>query len=138
MNQGSHLDPISVLVAAASLLFAQEVADIVGPYLIILFASSIGASFALKARPESSKLSAVGFYARVNGLAVLLTFFVASIVHQYYPTANISTYFAPVAFVIGFVGDRWPSVFMWAARKLSKFVDMWIKSRSDGDGGGNG
>lgn len=134
MSQPPQIDPISVMVAVASLVFASEVANVVGPYLIILFASSIGASFALKARPTTSRMSAVGFYFRVNGLAILLTYSIATFAHQYYPMKDVGTWFAPVSFAIGFVGDRWPAVFRWAVSKLSKFVDIMIKMR---DGGGN-
>lgn len=134
MNQTSQIDPISVMVAISTLVFAQEVAHVVGPYLIILFSSSIGASFALKSRPVTSRWSAIGFFVRVNGLAVLLTYSIAMVAHKYYPEANVTTWFAPISFVIGFVGDRWPAVLMWAARKTSRLIDILIKMR---DGGGH-
>ena len=136
MNQTPQIDPISVMVAVSSVVFAQEVAHVVGPYLVILFASTIGASFALAARPPTTRLSAFAFFFRVNGLSVLLTYSIAVVVHHFYPLDTASSWFAPVAFAIGFVGDRWPTVMMWAARKFSRFLDIVIKMR--GDGGTNG
>ena len=135
MNQPPQIDPISVTVAIASVLFAQEVAHVVGPYLVIVFASTIGASFALVARPRTTRARAVAFFFRVNGLSVLLTYSIAAIVNTRYPMDDLRAWFAPIAFTIGFVGDRWPAVMMWAGRKISRAIDILIKLR--GDGGGN-
>lgn len=132
MTEAPQIDPISVTVALAAMVFAPEVAHVAGPYLIILFASTIGASFALKARARTGRLSAAMFFFRVNGLSVLLTYSVASAVNSRYPIEDLRNWFAPVAFSIGFVGDRWPAVMMWAARKGSRVIDILIKLRSEG------
>ncbi|MDH1827166.1 hypothetical protein [Delftia tsuruhatensis] len=135
MNQ-PQIDPISAAVAVASVVFAPAVAHVVGPYLVILFASTIGASFALVARERTSGFNSVLFFVRVNGLSVLLTYSVSAVVNAGYPIEDQRAWFSPVAFVIGFIGDRWPAVMGWAARKVSRLVDILIKMR--GDGGGHG
>lgn len=134
MKDAAQVDPISVTVALATLVFAPEVARVVGPYLVILFASTIGASFALAARESSTKLNAALFFFRVNGLSVLLTHSIAYAVNLGYPVEDQQTWFAPIAFALGFIGDRWPAVFTWAAKKLSKLIDVLIKLRGDGGG----
>ncbi|WP_315127214.1 hypothetical protein [Comamonas antarctica] len=136
MSQTPQIDPISVVVTMAGFVFAQEVAHVVGPYLVILFASTIGASFALAARPRSTISAAAWFFFRVNGLSILLTYSIASVANAGYPMDDQRTWFAPVAFVLGFIGDRWPAVLQWAAGKVSKLIDVLIKLR--GDGGNNG
>lgn len=136
MTATTQVDPISVTVALATVVFAPEIAHVVGPYLVILFASTIGASFALAARPSTTRMNAALFFFRVNGLSVLLTYSIASIVHSQYPLDDLRSWFAAVAFILGFIGDRWPTLMMWAASKVSKLVDILIKMR--GDGGGRG
>lgn len=132
MTNTPHIDPISVTVAMATVAFAPEVAHVVGPYLVILFASTIGASFALAARPRTSNANAAFFFFRVNGLAVLLTYSISAVINIGYPLGDLRNWFAVVAFMIGFIGDRWPTVLLWAGGKLSKLVDVLIKMRGDG------
>lgn len=132
MSTTPQIDPISVTVALAAVVFAPEVAHVVGPYLVIVFASTIGASFALAARPTTTRTNAALFFFRVNGLSVLLTYSISAAVNTKYPLGDLRSWFAIVAFVLGFVGDRWPSLLMWAAGKLSKFIDLMIKMRGEG------
>lgn len=132
MTSTQQIDPISAMVAVAAIAFAPEVAHFVGPYLVILFASTIGASFALAARPRMSHTNAALFFFRVNGLAILLTYSISAAANVSYPLVDLRSWFAIVAFIIGFVGDRWPTVLMWAAGKASKLVDVLIKMRGDG------
>lgn len=136
MMAGQHSDPLALFVALAAIVFAPEVAHVVGPYLVILFGSTLGASFAMVRREPTTLLGSYMFFLRANGIAVLLTYSIASVVNIYYPLDDMRTWFGVISFVIGFVGDRWPSLFTWAAGKVSKLVDVWIKMR--GDGGNHG
>lgn len=132
MSQTPQLDPVSVSVLVAAALFAPEVAHVVGPYVVILAASTIGASFALARREQTTRLSALWFFFRVNGLAVLLTATGAAIANVFYPMPDERTWFAPVALGLGFIGDRWPSVLSWCGAKISQLVDVLIKLKSGG------
>lgn len=134
MNQTPQLDPVSVSVLVASILFAPEVAQIVGPYVVILASSTIGASFALARRQRTSRGGAIWFFVQVNGIAVLLTASVAAIANAFYPIADERAWFSPIAIALGFIGDRWPAVMNWGGRKISQIVDLLIKMKS---GGGN-
>ncbi len=132
MSQTPPLDPVSVSVIVAAALFAPEVAHVVGPYVIILSASTIGASFALARRKQTTRLSAMWFFLQVNGIAVLLTASGAAIANTFYPIPDERTWFAPVALGLGFIGDRWPSVLSWCGTKISQLVDVLIKLKSGG------
>lgn len=136
MSSTPQVDPISAAIALAAIVFAPDVAHFVGPYLVIVFGSTIGASFALAARPKSTNTNALLFFFRVNGLAVLLTYSISAAINISYPLGDLRTWFGIVAFLIGFVGDRWPTLLLWAAGKVSKLVDVLIKMR--GDGGSRG
>lgn len=132
MTQQQQYDPISLTIALATAVFAPEVANAVAPYLVIVFASSIGASFALASRETTTRLMAALFFLRVNGLAVLLTYTFAAFVNSLYPLDDLRSWFSIIAFGIGFVGDRWPLILDWAGRKLARAVDLLIELRAGG------
>lgn len=125
---------VALAGALASLLFGPELAGYVGPYVVILLASTVGASFALARRTVESRASAIWFFLRTNGLAVLLTVALAAAISGSYPGLTERVLIAPTAFVLGFIGDDWPNVLRWAGTKVNALIDVLIKMR----GGGNG
>ena len=128
---------ISILALAgvlASYLFGPEAAAYLGPYLVILLASTVGASFALARREVATRSGAIWFFMRTNGVAVLLTVALAAAISGYYPNLSQRALIAPIAFVLGFVGDDWPDLLRWAGTKINALIDVLIKMR----GGGNG
>lgn len=135
MNQTPQLDPVSVSVLIAAILFAPEVAHVVGPYVVIVAGAILGASFALARRHQTTRLGAMRFFLQVSLMSVLLTTSCAAIANTFYPMPDERSWFAPVAIGLGFIGDRWPAVFQWTGRKISQLVDALIKLKS---GGGNG
>lgn len=118
----------------ASLIFGPEAAGYVGPYVVILLASTIGASFALARRSVETRPNAVWFFIRTNGLAVLLTVALAAAISGQHPELPERVLIAPIAFVLGFIGDDWPGLLRWAGSKVNALIDVLIKLR----GGGNG
>lgn len=119
----------------ASTLFGPEVAAVVGPYIVILIASSVGASFAVARREKQQRTSVWFFFLRTVGIAVLLTVALASGITGHYPSLSERVLIAPIAFVLGFIGDDWPAVFRWGADKINKLVDALIKLRGGNDHG---
>lgn len=134
MTQPSITDVVGFFIFMAALLFSNEVAAVVGPYMVIVVASAIGASFALSRRPTSTRVSAILFFARVCGVAVLGTVAASIVAATFYPSLTERVLIAPVAFVIGLVGDNWPDIALWAGRKVNALVDVLIRLK----GGGNG
>lgn len=128
----SITDVVGVFVFLATLLFSAEVADVVGPYLVIITASAIGASFSLKRREKSRRTSALLFFLRVCGLAILLTVGVSAVVAGYHPSLSERVLLAPVAFMVGLVGDDWPAIASWVAGKISAFIDILFKMKGGG------
>lgn len=116
MPEKTITDIVGLFVFLAALIFSREVAGVVGPYLVIVIASSIGASFALARREKTARTSAVWFFFRQVGLAVLLTASCAAIVNAYRPDLLPRVTVAPIALLIGFMD--WP----WALSKLQRFA----------------
>jgi hypothetical protein len=131
VNQLSIADIVGLCILLASLLFSAEVAAVVGPYMVIILGSAIGASFALTRRERSPRLSAFWFFFRIAGMAVLLTAFLAAIVHSLRPDLNERVLLAPIAILIGLIGDGWPAV----ARKLMSMFWSVLDAMRGGKGG---
>ena len=116
MPEKTITDIVGLFVFLAALIFSREVAGVVGPYLVIMIASSIGASFALARREKTARTSAVWFFFRQVGLAVLLTGTCAALVNTYRPDLLPRVTIAPIALLIGFAD--WP----WVLGKVQRFV----------------
>lgn len=116
MPEKTITDIVGLFVFLAALIFSREVAGVVGPYLVIMIASSIGASFALARREKTARTSAVWFFFRQVGLAVLLTGTCAALVNTYRPDLLPRVTIAPIALLIGFAD--WP----WVLGKVQRFA----------------
>ena len=121
MNQPSILDVVGAAVFVLAYIFSREVASVVGPYIVIVAASAIGSSFALVRREKTTRLAAFGYFSRVAGLAIILTVIAATWISSYNESLTIRALIAPVAFMIGFVGDDLP-VLAWT----------WLKNKFGG------
>lgn len=125
-------DIVSLCVFVAAWVFSAEVAEIVGPYLLIITISAIGASFSLKRREKSTRSSALLFFARVCTLATMLTVGIATMVAGYYPSLTVRVLLAPVAFAIGMIGDDWPSIALWVVERVKATYDLFAKLKGGG------
>ena len=129
MNQQPLTDIVGLLALAAALMFSPSVAAVVGPYLVIVIASAIGASFAVARREKATRLGAVFFFTRVVGLACLLTVGTAAAVAAYKPEWSPRLLIAPIALMIGFIGDSWPALLRKVMDVIFKGVDL-IRGKS--------
>lgn len=124
MNQPSILDVVGAAVFVLAYLFSREVASVVGPYIVIVAASAVGSSFALVRREKTTRFAAFAYFTRVAGLAIILTVLAATWISSYNQSLTIRALIAPVAFMIGFVGDDLPAT-AW----------NWIKNKFGGSNG---
>lgn len=127
----SITDAVGFGIFLASLVYAPNVAAVVGPYIVIVLASVVGASFALKRREKSTRLSALVYFLRVAGLAVLITVSLASIGSSYYDGLTERVLITPVALLVGAIGDDWPGVL---EKVKQVFIGMLDLARGKGKG----
>lgn len=119
MNANNQtFDFIALLVFLGTLIFGNDVAAVVGPYVAIVAASALGASFALARREKTARSDAVKYFILVVGLAVMVTVGLAQLAQSYFPVLHERLILVPIALMIGFVGDDWPEI-------LGKFRD-WL------------
>jgi hypothetical protein len=121
-----QLDPVNAMVALLTLLLGPAVAKIIGPYAIILIAASTGAAWSLGRRPTSSRLNAFWFFARLNLTAMLLTVSLAMMVRHWGLPIDPQWLLAPIAILIGGVGDDWPAVGKFVIERMGRLVDRKI------------
>lgn len=112
MNQQSIVDVVGLFVFIAAMIFSNEVAAVVGPYMVIVVAATLGASFKVARREKTTRASAVLFFLRVVGMAVILTVALALVLNSYRPDLSPRVTVAPIALLIGFID--WP----WALTKI--------------------
>ncbi|GER21061.1 hypothetical protein [Variovorax boronicumulans] len=124
MNQQPLADVVALAVLIAAAVFSRAVAEVVGPYLVIVVASAVGASFALARREKSTRGRALWFFTRVVGLAVLLTVGGAVTVSAFRPDLEPRTLLAPIALLIGFIGDGWPRLLAKAVQVVYGLMDL--------------
>jgi len=119
MNQQPITDIVGLCVVLAALIFSQDVAAVVGPYLVILVAAAIGASFKLGRADKTSRAVAFISFSRSVGIAVMLTVGAAAIVNSIRPDLHERLLLAPIAIVLGWLD--WPAflrravTFFWAS-----------------------
>lgn len=136
-----NLDPLALLVVLAGLIFEPRVAEVVGPYLGILFGSTLGAYYRLgqlrsKTAEAQPRPNAFAFFLSVNTGAFLFTFVLAKAAHAWVPILESDWLLTPIALAIGLVGERWPAIGAWAAGLAKRFADAAINRKSGGDSNG--
>lgn len=124
MNPPPVLDIVGLFVFIAAILFSHEVAAVVGPYMVIVIAATIGGSFALARRDKTTRTAAVWFFGRVVGLAVLLTVGLAAAANAYRPDLSPRVLVAPIALLVGFIGDDWPKLLGKVVRVIYGALDL--------------
>lgn len=119
----AQLDPVSVMITLLAAWLSPAVSAVLGPYAVILLASTAGAAWSLGRRDPSKKSTAVWFFFRVNLTACVLTSGIATGISKVYTIQNIEWSFALIAFGLGLVGDDWPAVRGWLGDRLTQFID---------------
>lgn len=130
MNQ---LEPTAAAVAIASVLFGPAMAGYIGPYAVILIASTVGAAWALGRRDPSSRLGAVGYFARLNATALLITAGLATLAGRWMGMDETNWMLAPIALIVGGVGDDWPRLGRWVFERAGRVLER--KAGGGGEGG---
>ncbi len=121
-NSNTVADVVSLFVLISTIMFSNEVAAVVGPYVAIVVAAAIGASFSLARRDRSARMEALWFFLRVCGLAVLIAGSTAAMAARFHPNLTERALLAPMAFLIGLVGDNWSGVARWTVDFVRDFV----------------
>jgi len=130
---GQQLDPVSLFVLLAGTFFGPSLAQIIGPYAVIILAATTGASWALSAREMESRISTMWYFLRINATAVLVTVSAANVAGQWLNVNESAWLLAPIGLLIGGVGNDWPRIAQWFLIRLARLFE-----RRTGTGGRKG
>ena len=128
----NQLDPVSVAIALAGILFGPALAGIIGPYAVIVISATVGAAWALGRRDPAANISAAWYFLRLNATAAIVTVSIAKLAGIWLGMDDHSWLLAPVALIVGGVGDDWPSVGKWLVAMAGRVFE-----RRAGGGGGS-
>ena len=127
----AQLDPVSVAIALASVIFGPALATVIGPYAVIIVSATVGAAWALGRREPGARLGAAWYFLRLNATAVLVTVSLANLAGQWVGQQNTTWLLAPIALLVGGVGDDWPRIGRWLLERAGRLIER----RAGGDGG---
>jgi hypothetical protein len=130
-----QLDPVSVLIALFTVALGPALAAVLGPYAVIIIAATTGASWALGRRDTTTRLTAFFFFARIMFTALLITVPIMGVIKGVGLPFDARWLLAPIAILIGAVGDDWSTIGRWALTRIGRFIDFWIELRARSNAG---
>lgn len=130
MNQ--DLTPVHVFTVIASSVFGVQMAAVIGPYIVIAIGAMGGAAVMIMQREGDGNVRAFVYFIAASMIAVLLTVSVSMIAASFWDAINATWLFAPVSFVLGYMGDKWGALLPWAGKKVNSLIDMLIAAREGG------
>lgn len=129
MTEQNSTDVLQLFTVFAASLFDTSIAAIIGPYLLIVFAAVTGACWSLGRRESKGGWNAFFYFIRILFTAVLLTSVIAQLVIKYVDITDVNLLIAPVALVIGVVGDEWLKVFAWLFEVIKKTANKVVDKK---------
>lgn len=120
MNQ---LDPINVAIVIASVILGEALAEVIGPYTVILIAATVGTAWSLGRRSPSSKFNAFGYFALMVSTAALVTVSTANAIGNWLGHTDTSWMLAPIAMLIGGIGGDWPRLLVWSFKRALQIFE---------------
>ncbi len=103
-------DPTTAAGASLTVLVVAALGPLYGPYALIAGASLAGALWPLSAQPTATRLDGALLLLRCALTALLLTAFIAGLLQRVW-AVPVNEALAPIALVIGAMGNGWRPVF---------------------------
>lgn len=121
----SMAEPTSTSATGVIGLFVIVFGPLAGEWAAIIFAALAGAMWAVGRAPSANKLESFWLLIRLVLAAVIFTSVVATLVESQlgWPAQHA---LAPVAFIIGFFGDRWQDILKAA---LDVVLDKFVRGK---------
>ncbi len=118
-------DPPTLLVlltALLALLVSPALSAIMAPYMVILAGALIGSGWGLTRRDPDAKGNPWFFIALMLGTALIFTMPAALFLQRYTGEHTYQWMLAPLAAIIGAVGNDWPKVGTWVAETARTII----------------
>lgn len=126
------LDIVTVLTAVATAIFGQELAQVIGPYSVIVLGALLGGALSAGRRKKEARVSKPVHMATMVGLALLLTVpAAAAAVAVLGLSVQDKWLFGPVAALVAGIGQDWPKVGIWMLDLARRAIEMVVTRRGD-------
>lgn len=125
----NNTDIFQLFAIFAASLFDSNVAEVMSPYLLIIFAAVTGASWSLIKRESQGKWNSFFYFMRIAFTAILLTTLIATLISNYVSIVNAELLIAPVALLIGVVGDDWIKAFTWILNVVKNAANSIVNKK---------
>lgn len=123
----NNLEPANIAITVFSIFVAPQVAEILGAYSVIILAAIVGAGWALGRVGGNFNLKdAILFFIKINLTALVITVPLAYFVAHKYDFTEPQWLIAPVAFLIGFVGNDWVRLNSALFTKIKAVIDLFL------------
>ena len=114
-------EPSTSVGISLTVIFVALLGPMAGPYALIVFAALAGALWPLSASPSTARLSGAWLLLRCTLTAIVLTVFLASAIERTWGIP-VSEALAPVALIIGALGNGWRPVFAALGESLQAVI----------------
>ena len=126
MSIQKSTDVTQLFVILTTSIFGAPMAGVVGPYILIIFAACTGVAWSLGRCSPQGKGQAFFYFVRVALTAVLLTVAISKATASFMPSVQEDWLIAPVALIIGLIGDDWRKVGEWIISTIKRVIDKKI------------
>lgn len=128
----TDLSPVRLFVLLATAVFGARSADLIGPYIVIGIGAAGGSAVMIMQRERSDgNVRAFVYFWASTLLSLFMTVPAAIVAAKAYAPLQEQWLFFPVAFLLGFLGDKWTTViFPWAGQRAGKLLDAYLSSRA--------
>lgn len=122
MASNNQPDLLVLLTALLTLAFSPTLSAVLAPYAVILLGALLGTGWGLKRRPATRVGPVWPFVVLMLGTALIFTMPAAVWLQRYTGAGSYQWLLAPLAALIGAVGEDWPKVGAWAAELASRVI----------------
>lgn len=120
----NNLDPVAVAISIFTAFVGPSLAEVIGPYAVVVLSAAIGAGWALERGEHRPWHGTSLFIARICGTAVMATWMVSRLMAAYLPFGlEPVTLMGPIAFAIGAIGDDWQRIGQWLAGHVRERIN---------------
>ena len=123
---GETLDPVAVAVALITLFLGPKIAIYVGPYVVIAAAGLTGAAFSLGRRSPNTRIGPFTFLVIMVAFSMLITVGATKLLALLWEPLGSTWMIAPMALVIGYIGDDWPELMRWFGTRIGRLLEKRV------------
>jgi hypothetical protein len=127
MDANKGPDLLVLFATLLALVFSPRLSAVLAPYAVIIVGALLGVGWGLKRRPIDSKSGKWSFVALMLGTALVFTMPAALLLERYLGAASYQWMLAPLAALIGAVGNDWPSVGSWLAQAFGRLITRKVE-----------